>query len=107
MQNDELTLELLRKVESLPSQKRMAEELGISVGKTNYVLKALIRKGLIKAENFVTSQNKKAYRYLLTEEGIREKIELTRLFIERKKREYEELQLELERLERLRRQREV
>jgi len=99
LQNDELTLAVLRHAESIRTQKSLAEELGYSVGKINYVLKALIAKGLIKAENFATSTNKKRYRYLLTEQGIKEKIALTEKFIERKKREYEELQWELERMQ--------
>ena len=74
------------------------DNLGYSVGKINYILKALMAKGLIKAENFATSSNKKQYRYLLTREGIEEKVTLTEKFIERKKREYEELQTELERM---------
>ena len=96
MQNDELTLAVLRHTESIRTQKSLAEELGYSVGKINYVLKALIAKGIIKAENFATSSNKKQYRYLLTREGIKTKIALTEKFIERKKREYEELMVELE-----------
>ena len=96
MQNDELTLAILRHAESIRTQKSLAEELGYSVGKINYVLKALIAKGLIKAENFATSTNKKQYRYLLTRKGLETKIALTEKFIERKKREYEELVIELE-----------
>ena len=63
---------------------------------TNF--KALISKGFIKAENFATSTNKKQYRYLLTREGIEEKVVLTEKFIKRKKQEYEELQIELVRM---------
>jgi len=98
LKNEELTLAVLRHAESIRTQKSLAEDLGYSVGKINYVLKALISKGFIKAENFATSTNKKQYRYLLTREGIEEKILLTEKFIERKKREYEELQMELERM---------
>jgi len=96
MQNEELTLTLLRKAEVIESQKSIADELGISVGKVNYVLKALIEKGLIKADNFYKAKNKRKYKYLLTQKGIEEKITLTKKFIERKKAEYEELQVELE-----------
>lgn len=92
------TLEVLRKVESHSTQKSLAEEIGYSVGKVNYILKALTQKGFIKAENFLTSDSKKKYRYLLTKQGIKEKIELTERFVERKKQEYEELQKELEEL---------
>jgi EPS-associated MarR family transcriptional regulator len=96
LKNEELTLTILRSVDEIDNQKSFAKKLGCSVGKTNYILKALMQKGLIKAENFISSQNKKKYRYLLTEEGIKEKVKLTKKFIERKKAEYEELQRELE-----------
>ena len=65
------------------------------MGKVNYVLKSLVAKGLVKVENFVTSDNKRGYRYLLTSAGIEEKILLTQKFVERKREEYEELQREL------------
>ena len=96
MQNEELTLSVLRKIEATSSQKSLADELSLSVGKVNYVIKALIEKGLIKAENFFENKNKNQYKYLLTKEGINAKIDLTQKFIERKKAEYEELQRELE-----------
>lgn len=96
MHQDELTLSILRKSESIKSQPSLAKELGLSVGKVNYVLKALIQKGFIKVENFANSKQKKNYKYLLTKKGIEEKIKLTEKFIERKKQEYEELQKELE-----------
>ena len=69
--------------------------LEISLGKTNYVLKALIEKGFIKAENFFANKNKNQYRYLLTEKGFKEKVALTEKFIERKKAEYDELVKEM------------
>lgn len=96
MSQDELTLAILRKSESMKSQPSLAKELGYSVGKINYILKALIEKGFIKVENFATSKQKKKYQYLLTQKGIKEKIALTEKFVERKKKEYEELQKELE-----------
>jgi len=96
MQNEEISLTILRKAEKIDSQKSLAKELGISVGKVNYILKALIEKGLIKADNFYKAKNKRAYKYLLTKKGVKEKIELTKKFIERKKAEYEELQRELD-----------
>jgi EPS-associated MarR family transcriptional regulator len=96
LHQDELTLSILRKSESIKSQPSLAKELGLSVGKVNYVLKALIQKGFIKVENFANSKQKKNYKYLLTKKGIEEKIKLTEKFIERKKQEYEELQKELE-----------
>ena len=96
MNKEELELNILRKAESIENQRTLADELGYSVGKINYVLNALIEKGLIKIDNFATAKNKKNYRYLLTQEGIKEKIILTEKFISRKKREYNELQKELE-----------
>ena len=96
MQNEELTLTVLRKIEDSKSQKSLADELGLSVGKVNYVLKALIEKGLLKAENFFENKNKNQYKYLLTKDGIEEKLSLTKKFIKRKKLEYEELQKELD-----------
>ncbi len=95
MKNEELELNILRKAEGIKNQHTLADELGFSVGKINYVLNALIAKGLIKIENFATAENKKNYRYLLTQEGIKEKIVLTERFIERKKKEYNQLQSEL------------
>ncbi|RXJ91501.1 MarR family EPS-associated transcriptional regulator [Aliarcobacter trophiarum LMG 25534] len=87
---------MLRKVPDSSGQMSLAKELDISIGKVNYVLNALIDKGLIKVENFKNSNNKIAYRYLLTQKGVIEKFELTKYFIERKKLEYDELQKELE-----------
>ncbi len=93
---DETRLSVLRRIETIPDQKTLAQELGISVGKANYILKALIEKGYVKAERFARSSNKRAYRYLLTRHGLAEKIRLTKIFVEIKRREYEELQQELE-----------
>jgi len=96
MQKEELTLSILRNIESLENQRNLSKKLGISIGKTNYVLKAMIGKGFVKVENFFANKNKNQYKYLLTEEGIKAKVELTKKFIARKKAEYEELQRELE-----------
>jgi len=96
LNHEELELLLLKRAENISSQRSLAKEIGFSVGKVNYVLKALVDKGFIKAENFMTSDNKRKYSYLLTDEGIKEKITLTKKFIVRKKAEYEELQQELE-----------
>lgn len=95
MLHDELTLNILRSIERIPSQKSLADELQISVGKVNYVLKALVEKGLIKAENFFANKNKNQYKYLLTKKGFQAKIELTEKFIQRKKEDYDNLMLEL------------
>ena len=96
MTNEELDLLVLKNTHTISSQKTFAKEVGFSVGKINYVLRALIDKGLIKAEVFLTSDNKKKYTYLLTDDGIKEKVSLTKKFITRKKAEYEELQRDLE-----------
>jgi len=93
--NNELKLTILRKAEGIKNQRTLAEELGCSVGKINYIMNALIEKGLIKVENFATAENKKNYKYLLTQEGIKEKIKLTERFIKRKKKEYNQLRKEL------------
>jgi len=98
MNKEELELNILRKAESIENQRTLADELGYSVGKINYVLNALIEKGLIKVENFATAENKKKYKYILTEKGFREKILLTEKFIKRKKMEYSQLQRELSEL---------
>jgi len=92
----ELNLTILREINQISDQKSLAKRLGFSVGKVNYVLNELIKKGLIKTENFVKSKNKRGYKYLLTPKGIEEKIKLTKAFIEIKKKEYEELKKELD-----------
>lgn len=76
----------------------MAHELGMSLGKANYVLRALLNKGFLKVRNFRNSSNKRAYAYLLTPDGIRAKAELTREFLAIKIQEYDDLRLEIERL---------
>ena len=91
----EIHLNILRKVETTEDQKTLAQDLGFSVGKINYILKSLIEKGLIKTERFLKSDNKKGYKYLLTPSGIEAKITLTKTYIEIKKREYEELMKEI------------
>jgi len=98
MNNNELEFTILRKAGAIENQRSLADELGYSVGKINYVLNALIEKGLIKVENFATAENKKKYKYILTEKGFREKILLTEKFIKRKKMEYSQLQRELSEL---------
>lgn len=95
---DSEALEVLRNAEKHSTQSTLAEDIGYSVGKVNYILKALVDKGLIKAERFAKSENKRGYMYLLTPEGIKRKIQLTEKFVKIKKREYKELQAELDRL---------
>lgn len=89
-------LQVLQHIEQCNSQKELADEVGFSVGKVNYVVKALLEKGYVKMDRFVKSKNKRAYHYLLTAKGIKEKIKLTEAYIEIKKREYETLQAMLE-----------
>jgi EPS-associated MarR family transcriptional regulator len=81
------------------SQRQLATELGISLGKTNYCLRALLAKGLVKAQNFKNSQNKLAYAYVLTPTGITARAELTLEFLQIKRKEYENLRAEIESLQ--------
>jgi len=82
------------------SQRELAAALGMSLGKTNYCLKALMGKGLIKVNNFRSHKNKLAYAYLLTPQGISEKANLTAEFLRRKLDEYERLKDEIQMLKR-------
>ena len=100
MTNDELNLNILKHISTTQNQKSLADELSISVGKVNYVLKALIEKGFIKAENFYNNKQKNQYKYLLTEKGFKEKVALTEKFIERKKIEYDILIADLDKYKR-------
>jgi len=95
-------LGVLRLLEDSPSrsQREVASELGMSLGKVNYLLKALLDKGFVKIQNFRNSSNKRAYAYLLTPEGVAAKADLTRNFLARKIAEYDALKLEIERLRR-------
>ena len=88
---------VLRKIQQKPgsSQRKLAEELGFSLGKLNYCLKALKFKGLVKIKNFKKNPNKINYIYVLTPKGISEKSKLTINFMKRKMREYDELKKEL------------
>ena len=91
---------MLRLLDESPSrsQREVAHALGVSLGKANYVLKALLDKGLVKVQNFRDSPNKRGYAYLLTPEGVAARAELTRHFLARKIEEYDALRLEIERL---------
>lgn len=93
---------LMRMLEANPemSQRDIARELGISLGKVNYCLQALVQKGWVKASNFTNSQNKAAYMYLLTPRGIEEKASLTLRFLQMKTREYEALRKEIRQMRR-------
>ena len=80
------------------TQRQMAKELGLSLGKTNYVVRALIDKGWVKLGNFKRSDNKLGYIYLLTPEGVSEKTILAQNFLNRKSKEYNRLKKEIEKL---------
>ena len=82
--------------EEKQSQRELAKVLGFSLGKLNFVLKALIVKGLVKMEKFAHSEQKIQYRYILTPDGIKEKIQVTAAFIERKQAEYEKILQEID-----------
>ena len=88
---------VMREIQKQPktSQRDLAEELGFSLGKLNYCLKALQQKGLVKIKNFQKNTNKLNYIYILTPKGVTEKTKLTINFMKRKMREYEELKGEL------------
>ena len=90
--------EVLRKIQKKPdsSQRDLAEELGFSLGKLNYCLKALKEKGFIKIKNFAKNKNKFNYAYVLTPKGLGEKTKLTINFMKRKMDEYEELKKEFD-----------
>ena len=87
-------LEVLRLLESDPSltQRGLSQALGLSLGKTHYLLHALLDKGLVKIRNFQRSDRKLAYAYVLTPMGMRAKVQLTRKFLARKEAEFEHLQ---------------
>ena len=97
MLTHETHYKLLRELDANPniSQRELSRSLGMSLGKVNYCLKALMEKGLIKAENFRKSNNKLAYAYVLTPHGIHRKAEITVSFLRRKQDEYQALQSEI------------
>ena len=97
MKNDQDQFNVLRKINSNPnvSQRYLANELNLSLGKINYCLKALKNKGLVKIQNFKKSKNKMGYAYILTPRGISEKTKITISFMKKKMKEYEELKKEI------------
>lgn len=99
---DDAHLRVLQLLQHRPelSQRQLAVQLGVSLGKTNYLLRALLEKGSIKARNFRNSQNKLAYAYLLTPKGMSQKAVLTQGYLQRKVVEYEALRAEIEGLRR-------
>lgn len=77
------------------SQRELSRRLGVSLGKTHYLLRALLEKGWVKAQNFSRSDRKLGYAYVLTPTGVRQKMKLTRSFLARKEREYVELKSQI------------
>ncbi len=91
--NPSAQIDLLRLLEQHPehSQRQLATALGVSLGKTHYLLKALLGKGWVKAQNFKRSDNKVGYLYVLTPQGVGQRLKLTQSFLVRKELEYEML----------------
>lgn len=100
MFDDDTSYGLLKTLEDNPdlSQRDMAKRLGVSLGKVNFCLNALVAKGLLKVNNFRNSENKLAYAYLLTPRGVEEKARMTVRFLKYKMQEYERLRAEIETL---------
>ena len=98
MKDNQDHFDVLRKIQNRPNstQRELASELGFSLGKLNYCLKALQKKGLVKIQNFKKNPNKINYFYVLTPAGLAEKTKLTINFMKRKMKEYDELKKELE-----------
>jgi len=101
MVDQELEYRALKLLEQQPdlTQRQLAEELGVSLGKTHYLVKSLIDVGWVKLDNFQRSDNKWGYAYLLTPKGIVEKAAITARFLVRKQREYTQLQQEITELQ--------
>ena len=102
MKNEIDQFEVLRKIEKVKksSQRELAQELGFSLGKLNYCLKSLQKKGFVKLKNFQKQPNKIRYlKYVITPKGISERTKLTMNFMKRKMKEYDELKKELEKYE--------
>ncbi len=101
MKNQELEYRVLKILEQQPdlTQRQLSEALGISLGKTNYLLRSLVDVGWIKLDNFQKSANKWGYAYLLTPKGITERAAITVRFLKRKKQEYNDLQAEIAKLQ--------
>ena len=101
MTNQELEYRALKTLETNPelTQRQLAEALGISLGKTHYLIKSLINVGWVKLDNFQKSNNKWGYAYLLTPMGIAEKTAITARFLIKKQREYNALKDEIAQLQ--------
>lgn len=102
MTSNDVQFRLMRLLEANPgmSQREAARALGISLGKVNYCLQALIGRGWIKVQSFTNSRSKAAYMYLLTPRGIKRKATLTVSFLQAKLREYEALRAEISQMQR-------
>ena len=98
---DEITYKILKAIEGNPSftQRQLSRELGVSLGKLNYCLKALMDKGWVKGSNFKNNPNKSEYLYLLTPAGMEAKAKVTLRFLKRKVGEYERIRKEIADLE--------
>lgn len=99
---DELSITILRRLADTPAvnQRELAQHAGVSLGRLNYALRALVDKGWVKVGNFSRSEHKLGYAYLLTPRGIEAKAKLTKRFLARKMGEYDALRQEIERLQR-------
>lgn len=100
MKHLEETVKLLSHIETNPqaTQRELVDKLDVSLGKVNFIVNALVERGIIKLERFRSSKNKKGYLYLLTPKGITEKAEITKRFLQSKVEEYEKLKGEIEEL---------
>jgi EPS-associated MarR family transcriptional regulator len=100
MSKQELEYKVLKWLEKNPNitQRQLAKELGVSLGKTHYLISSLIKVGWVKLDNFKRSDNKMGYMYLLTPKGINEKAKITKTFLVRKENEYQQLKHEIEQL---------
>ena len=98
--DQEIRYRIFKLLEDDPNltQRQMAEKMGISLGKFNYCLNELVKKGFVKINRFKSSQNKAAYMYILTPRGLEEKTKITVKFLKRKMSEYEKIKLEIEEL---------
>jgi len=97
MNNKDIRLDLLRKLQSNPrfTQRELSKEMGVSLGKVNYCIKKLSERGWVKLTNFTHNPNKLGYMYLLTPKGIEQKARLTALFLKTKLEEFEILKDEI------------
>ncbi|MGB2401374.1 MAG: MarR family EPS-associated transcriptional regulator [Porticoccaceae bacterium] len=100
MSKQELEYKVLKWLEHNPkmTQRQLAKELGVSLGKSHYLINALIQVGWVKLAKFKRSDNKMGYMYLLTPKGINEKAKITKRFLARKENEYQQLKHEIEQL---------